>query len=547
MQLWPLIAGLGLFLFGMTQLEGALKELAGDSFRGLLRRYSSTPLKGIAVGAGTTMVLQSSSLVMVLVLAFVGAGLVDLRGALGVVYGANLGTTMTGWLVATLGFKLDLGSASLGLLGVGGIGTALLPEGRMRLGARLLIGLGLILLGLDQMKEGVDAWAASVDVTPFVQLDRVTLSLVGLAITAVIQSSSATMMIALSALHGGILTLPAAAAIAIGSNVGSTLTGVLGSLGGTPDKKRVAAAHVLFNAVTAVAALVLFDPMLFVIGRVGDPVVALALFHTVFNVMGIALFLPVTRPFADFLGRRFVVSPERIGRFIHRVEPTVVEAALAALDRETRRAVRLAIGLNHETLRLENPTSSAWRGGSEEEPLAHLPYLDRYQQLKRLKGEIIAYAAQLQKHGLEPAETLRLNQLLGAVRDAVLSAKAIKDVREDLVIGRDRDRPRSHPREALHAQVESFYRTVDGLEPGKERSLLVEDLAHLRAGLRDHHQQVLEGLYRNAAEDGLDQAELSTLLNLNRALRRSGRGLLRALTAYLLGPGEAQVLEETEG
>jgi phosphate:Na+ symporter len=546
MQLWPLIAGLGLFLFGMTQLEGALKELAGDSFRGLLRRYSATPLKGIAVGAGTTMVLQSSSLVMVLVLAFVGAGVIDLRGALGVIYGANVGTTMTAWLVATLGLKLDLGSASLGLLGIGGIGTALLPDGPARQSARLTVGLGLILLGLDQMKEGVDAWAASVDVTPFVALDRVTLSLVGLAVTAVIQSSSATMMIALSAVHGGVLTLPAAAAIAIGSNVGSTLTGVLGSLGGTPDKKRVATAHVLFNAVTAVVALVLLDPLLFVVDRVGDPVVALALFHTVFNVMGIALFLPVTRPFADFLGRRFVVPPELVGRFIHRVEPTVAEAALAALDQETRRAVRLAIGLNHETLRLEKPASSVWRDGGEEEPLDRLPYLDRYQRLKRLEGEIIAYAAQLQKLGLDPAETLRLNQLLGAVRDAVLSAKAIKDVREDLAVTPGRDQPRSHPREALHAQVESFYRTVDRLEPGKERSLLVEDLAHLRAGLRDHHQQVLEGLYRSAARDGLDQVELSTLLNLNRALRRSGRGLLRALAAYLLGPDEAQVLEEAE-
>lgn len=547
MQVWPLIAGLGLFLFGMTQLEGALKELARDRFRSLLRRYSSTPLKGIFVGAGATMVLQSSSLVLVLVLAFVGAGVIDLRGALGVIYGANLGTTMTGWLVATLGFKLDLGSASLGMLGIGGLGTALLPDGALRRSARLTIGLGLILLGLDRMKEGVGAWAATVDMAPFSQLDRVTLSLVGLVLTAIIQSSSAAMMIALSALHGGVITLAAAAAISIGSNVGSTLTGVLGSLGGTPDKKRVAAAHVLFNAVTAVVALLLLDPLLALIDEVGDAVVALALFHTIFNVLGILIFLPITRPFADFLGRRFVAAPEMVGRFIHRVEPSVAEAALAALDRETRRAIRLAVGLNHAALRLDAPEASAWRGEDEDEPLARLPYLERYERLKRLEGEIIEYAAKVQKLGLEPAETLRLNQLLGAVRDAVLSAKAVKDVRDDLAATPEKRQPRSHPREALREQVDAFYRTVDRLEPGKERSLLIEDLSRLRTGLREHHQQVLEGLYRNAAEDGLERVELSTLLNLNRALRRSGRGLLRALTAYLLGPSEAQVLEETEG
>jgi phosphate:Na+ symporter len=549
MEFWPLIAGLGFFLFGMTQLEGALGELAGERFREMLRRHSGTPLKGLLVGAGTTTVLQSSSLVMVLVLAFVGAGVIDLRGALGVVYGANLGTTATGWLVATIGFKLDLGRASLGFIGIGGIGAVLLPRGALRQGARLTMGLGLILFGLDQMKDGVEVWAGTFDVSPFAGYGPITLVLIGLALTAVIQSSSGTMMIALSALHGGIIDLPAAAAIAIGSNIGSTITGLLGSLGGTPDKKRVAAAHLLFNTVTALVALALLTPMLTLVTGVGDPLIALVLFHTLFNLLGIMLFMPVTGPFATLLERRFRVAAERVGRYIHRVEPDVADAALAAMEQETARAIGLAIRLNRYALRLHAEPGSPWgeREDEDGEARQRLSYLERYQRLKRLEGEMIQYAAEVQQQGLEPAQTLRLNQLLTTVRDAVLSAKAVKDVREDLVpLRHPRPGAALHPFETLHEQAATFYHALDRLEPALESSLLVQELARLRGLVRDQHQAVLEDLYRNAGRAGLEQLELSSMLNLNRALRRSARGMLRALTGYLLGPTEAAVLAQTD-
>lgn len=549
MDFWPLVAGLGLFLFGMTQLEWALKELAGDGFRQLLRRHSGTPFKGMLVGAGSTMVLQSSTLVMVLVLAFVGAGVIELRGALGVVYGANLGTTATGWLVATLGFKFDLGRAALGLLGLGGIGTVLLPAGKLREGARLAVGLGMILFGLDQMKDGVEAWAKSVDVSPFAGQGRVTLALLGLLLTAVIQSSSGTMMITLSALFGGIIDLPAAAAIAVGSNVGTTITGVLGSIGGTPDKKRVAAAHVVFNGVTAVVALLLLGPLLALVASVGDPLIALVLFHSAFNVLGILMFLPASGRFAAFLDRRFVVPRHFVGLHIHRVDPAVPEAALAALDQEVRRAIGLAVRLNRYAMRQPAEPGSAWGEREDQAGVdAHLrlTYLDRYQRLKRLEGEIIEYAVAIQRSGLEPAQSLRLNQLLQSVRDAVLSAKAVKDVREDLVPLRHRgEDAKAHPSDTLHAQAADFYRSVDRLSPDSEPSLLVEELSRLGRELREHHQQVLEALYRDAVATGLQQEELSSLLNLNRALRRSGRALLRALTVYLMPQAQADTLEQS--
>lgn len=547
MDLWPLIAGLGLFLFGMTQLEGGLKELAGERFRSLIRQYSSTPLKGMFAGAGATMVLQSSSLVMVLVLAFVGAGVIDLRGALGVIYGANLGTTATGWLVATLGFKLDLSRAAMAFIGIGGIAAVLLPAGAWRQFGRVTIGLGLILLGLDQMKDGVEAWAKSVDVSPFSGHGRLVLALCGLLLTAVIQSSSGTMMITLSALHGGIIDLPGAAALAVGSNVGSTLTAVLGSLGGSADKKRVAAGHVLFNSITAVVALIFLGPLLALVSGVGDPLIALVLFHSLFNVLGILLFLPFTRTFASILEQRFALDPGRAGRYISRVEPTVVEAALEALERETQRALSMAMRLNKHALKLTVTPAEAWQDHEDEASGHRMPYLERYERLKRLESEAIAFAAKLQARALDPAQVERLHNLLQACRDAVLAAKGLKDVREDLVrIRHQADAAIADPGSAMHAHAEELYRGLQRLAPGTDSALVGEELERMRQRLRDHHRQVLETIYAQAAKQNLGHAELSSLLNLNGAVRRAHRALLRSVGEFLLPASRVEALGEAD-
>jgi phosphate:Na+ symporter len=296
-------------------------------------------------------------------------------------------------------------------------------------------------------------------------------------------------------------------------------------------------------------ALVLLDPLLALVETVQDPLIALVLFHSLFNMLGIIMFLPASGRFADFLDRRFVVPRQFIGLHIHRVEPAVAEAALAAMEQEVRRAIGLAVRLNRHALRQPAEPGSAWGEREDEAGVdAHLrlTYLDRYQRLKRLEGEIIEYAVAIQRSGLEPAQSLRLNQLLQSVRDAVLSAKAVKDVREDLVPLRHRgEDAKAHPSDTLHAQAADFYRSVDRLSPDSEPSLLVEELSRLGRELREHHQQVLEALYRDAVATGLQQEELSSLLNLNRALRRSGRALLRALTVYLMPQAQADTLEQS--
>lgn len=549
MDLLPLLAGLGLFMLGMKQLEDSLAVLAGLPFRRFLRDHANTPLRGIVVGAGATAVLQSSTLVSLLVLAFVGAGIMQLNGAIGVIMGANLGTTLTGWLVATFGFKLDLGAAAYLLVGGGGLGWVLLPKGgRLREVAGFVVGVGLLLFGLDMMKQGVETFAGQFDVSPFAGMSIVVLALLGLGVTAVIQSSTAAMMIVLSALHGGVLSLEAAAAFAVGTGVGTTLTAVIAAVGESPDKKRVAAAHVGFNLLKAALALPLLHPLLALLAYVPgleDPLLRLVAFHSGFNVLGILVALPLVGRAAAFLNRRFRDSDSLVNRYLHGAGAQVPEAGVEAVRKEVRRALCMAIGINRYALRLHPPERSPWPDPDVvESGGARRNYGQRYERLKRLEGELAEYVGQLQAGELPVALNRELAAQLEAMRLCVVAAKSIKDIRQNLVELRMAVRASTDGwLERLEKNSERFYVALDRIDPELSPHSLIEALSKLRNEIRELRDAVVADLYRTASKRQLDELELSTLFNVNRELHSSAKSLLRALNSHLLAPDTVTVVE----
>ena len=194
-DMWRLAAGLGLFLFGMHQLEQSLKLLAGRPFKKFLREHTAHPVKGVLAGIVSTAALQSSSVVSLIVLAFVGTGIISLASALGIVFGSNLGTTATGWIVATVGFKLDIEALALPLVAIGGLGVVWCAEGTKRAGfSHLVAGLGLMLMGLEFMKSGAISATSLFDPEKLAAYPPIVFLLAGLMITALIQSSSATII-----------------------------------------------------------------------------------------------------------------------------------------------------------------------------------------------------------------------------------------------------------------------------------------------------------------------------------------------------------------
>ena len=315
-----LIGGIGLLLLGMRLMTDGLRLAAGRALEGILANWTRTPLRGIGTGALITAVVQSSSVVTVATLGFVNARLLGLERAIAVTYGSNLGTTMTGWLVALTGFKFNIQAIALPLIGVG---MALQLTGAARRRGQFglaLAGFGLFFLGIDALQTGfagVPEIRLGEHGPPLVR----TLAYVGVGVllTLISQSSSAAIAILISAAMTESLALELAAAAVIGANLGTTSTALLGTIGATANARRVALGHVAFNAVTAVVALMLLPALLAVIQwlrswlELGEGAgTLLALFHTLFNLLGVLLMLPLTPRLVRLLRRCYQTREEAL-------------------------------------------------------------------------------------------------------------------------------------------------------------------------------------------------------------------------------------------
>ncbi|PRO68003.1 Na/Pi cotransporter family protein [Alteromonas gracilis] len=322
-----IIGGLGLFLLAIGMMTDGLKLAAGNSLRTLLAKWSRTPFRGVVSGAAMTALVQSSSAVTVASLGFVNAGLLSMRHALGIVYGANIGTTMTGWLVAMVGFKLNIQAVALPMIGVGMILKLLKPNSRLASFGIAIAGFGLFFVGIDSLKTAFEGIVSTFDLSQFKAegVEGFLMYLViGFVMTVLTQSSSASIALTITAATSGMVGIYAAGAMVIGANIGTTSTAMFASIGATSSAKRVAAAQVVFNVATAVVAALIL-PLLFglihwiteVAEIDANPGITLAIFHTLFNLLGVALIFPLNDGLASFLEQRFVSLEEEASKPKH--------------------------------------------------------------------------------------------------------------------------------------------------------------------------------------------------------------------------------------
>jgi phosphate:Na+ symporter len=346
------LGGVGLFLLGMTMMTDGMRLAAGPTLSNILQGATRTRWSALASGMGVTALVQSSSAVTIASIGFVNAGLLTLTGAIWVLLGANVGSTMTGWIVAMLGLKLKIDLLAMPLIGVG-VFMRLMGNGK-QLGAfgQALTGFGLLFLGIAMLQTGFADLTTRVELPQGDGLTTIFLSvLIGMVLTILMQSSSASTVVALTAAQGGLIGVEGAAAVVIGANVATSFKAVLAALGATPNARRVAAAHVFFNVLTAIVALgllpFLIDGIHWMRGLGGstfDPAITLAIFNTLFNVMGIMIIWPFSDYLINKLRGLFELKQHDIGRprFLDETTLPVPTLAAQALSREIMRMMRFA-------------------------------------------------------------------------------------------------------------------------------------------------------------------------------------------------------------
>ncbi len=500
-------AGVSILMFGMLAMEEGFRMFTGGVLEKLLRKTTDKLWKSISFGVVSTTIMQSSAAVSVISISFLSAGLITLVAGVGIVFGANLGTTTGAWLVAGLGLKVKISVYAMPML-VFGLVLVLQKAKGLKGSGFILAGLGGMFLGIHFMKEGFDSFKAAFDLTAYA-VDGypgiLLFALIGVVATVVMQSSHATLVLILTALSAQQITYENALGLAIGANIGTTVTAIIGSLTANVDGRRLAGAHLIFNAVTAAVAIGFIYQLTGIVdvisGWMGiandNYAMKLAVFHSIFNGLGIVLMLPMINPMVRFLQR--VIKP----RVRTVAEPRYLNSSTIDLPDTTIEAVRM------ETLRLYDNASEIIAEGLSlnlldilsDRPLdelvararrpASLDIDERYDlNVKELYGKIVEFISNAQSN-MSPRQENDLFALRAAGRDIVEAIKDTKHLQKNLsvylaseneVIRREYDNIRVNLANAL--------RQLDVVRKQDDESSVSLSLDSIKIGMKQHDRDL---------------------------------------------------------
>ncbi len=532
---WKFLAGLGIFLFGMFMMEESIRLLAGRSFKTLIRRSTGTRLRGLVTGFISTAVLQSSSAVSLMVLAFVGAGLLTLVNAVAMLMGAMVGTTCTAWIVAIFGFKFKIDAFAMPLIGIGGLLLIVFSSSSRYVNiSKLVAAFGFLFLGLDFMKTSVDGFAASFDPSSFPDFGLWVYILAGIILTAIMQSSSATIAIILTALFSGVIDFPRGTAMVIGANIGTTVTVILGAIGGIPAKKQAAVSSLIFNIGTAIVIFPVLPVFSFIIndaaGLKDNPVLAIALFHTLFNLLGVLLFAPFISTQVRFLERLFPEKRIHLTRYITNTPPEVAEAALPALCREILHQLRCSFQY----------ILTRYRLGPRKSNLVDLAQLTgqvsiSYEDITRLHADIFAFYARMQAQELDEDQATELEPVIRASRSIMNATRNLDSLVAEI------DEISSDDNAFMHEARSLFKKRLSELWPvitsinyqWADRQSAKDDLDRLFDRVEEADKKFIRSCAQAVASGSIQAEKVTRLLMVNRSFTQAGRMLVLSMQALV--------------
>ncbi|MDP4534851.1 Na/Pi symporter [Alkalimonas collagenimarina] len=401
-DLFMALGALGLILLGMDWMTQGLKLAAGPGLVQGLQRFTGSPLSAVAIGTAATVAVQSSSAVTVTIIGFVNANILSLRNAAYVIYGSNVGTSFTGWFVALVGLQFKIDALALPVIGIGIVAKTFVNKALWQGIGQGIAGFGLLFLGIGFLKTSFDAVFLDIEFDALAQLGIMGLLLavlIGAVLSTLMQASAAVIALVITAVATGALPLTLGAAFVIGANLGTTSTALLSTLAATAKAKRLAWLHLIFNVLTGVVALLILQPLLWLIVWLqqywfdsSHAAFSLALFHTLFNVLGVLLMWPITGRLVIWLNQKFRGQAMLQLTVLDRSSLALPALALKTLSMEQQRVLQGFCQLMAQMIK---------------QPIDQ----NNLDELKQLQRDIASFAGQLGQQALSSEESKALQHV----------------------------------------------------------------------------------------------------------------------------------------
>lgn len=503
-----LLGGIGLFLLGMSLMTDTLKNLAGDALRQWFAKFTGSPFKAMSTGIIATLIVQSSMATTLATIGFVSAGILSFAQSIGIIIGANIGTTSTGWMVAFLGVKFSISQYALPFIAFGAL-AKLLFKGRIALIGLAVAGFGLIFYGIDLLQIAMSGVAERIDLSVFETKDfggKILLVLFGIVMTIILQSSSAAITTTLAALASQAIQLEQAFMLVIGQNIGTVATAILAAIGANVSAKRTAAVHLSFNVLSAVLAFFILAPMFVHFSAAGQifaglsAVVLVAAFHTLFSLLGACIYMPLIPQFSGLLMKLIPDDQDDVMLMLNEASLEVPILALPAIDQVMRHLfTQQFLYLAHAIKDGVYPSAA---------------------MLKQLDERLMALEAFIQK--LEPFEDQKNQQHVLYILRLMVYLKVLRSDLTQLELTQAiRTQPSLNQLALEYAEVlENELDFNQALQQTKNYQHLLSDLKRLKIAMKANREELRQDIHQYAQLHHLKMNETFELLAGQRWLDR---------------------------
>lgn len=553
-QISYLVGGLWMFLFGVSLFEDAIKNLATKSFKLLIRHATDTLMKSIGTGIFVTSILQSSAVVSLIVLSFVWAGIVDITHAVGVILWTNIGAPIADIVLGNLWLKYSLASIALPLIGVFSLLFLMFSKSlKLKNIFKIFIGLWLLFLWLGYMKDSMVLFASAVDFTQYLNFSIFVYFLVWLVITILMQSSSATIVLVLTAASSGIVDYRMWIPLILGAFLWTTLTVVLWALGWNYLKKQVAFSHVLFNVFSVILWFV-FLPILVVWLQwiTFDTIVWLSVFAIWFKILCVIIIAPFIRLFVRFLQKLFPEKKTSLGLAIDNVSPSILEASLLALHKDTVLLMKKSFKyiLNIWSIDEKEVLKKTMKKDTllKQEYWIDVWKLDQqYILIKQIEQSLVSFSTEVKKHSLNLEEINQMSVYFLMISNIVYAAKYMKDIRQNVEdLQANSDEWFQNKYKGFRWVLIELYKNISEVIDWKYDDEILHHIVSLIRKIDTVDQDFLSSFTQTAIKSKSNQLALSDLLHINRSFYLSSLALVSSLQDLFLSADQKLVLEELE-